>query len=66
MQNIGENIRKLREQQGISQQRLAELVRCSVSTIAGWERGEHQPSRYGKEKLAHVLNTTVETLEKGE
>lgn len=66
MPNIGESIRKLRENKGLSQQQLAELVRCSVSTIAGWERNEHQPSRYGKEKLAHVLDTTVEILEKGE
>jgi transcriptional regulator with XRE-family HTH domain len=64
MPNIGENIRKLREQNNLSQQALAERMRCSVSTIAGWERGEHRPSRYGKEKLASIFGVETEELER--
>lgn len=63
MPHIGDNIKRLREAKGLSQQELAELVRCSLSAISSWEQGKHAPSRYGKAKLAQVFGVTVKELE---
>lgn len=40
---IGENIRKLRREKGITQERLAEHLNISTQAVSKWERGETLP-----------------------
>jgi len=37
---IGQRIKELREQRGITQQKLAEQLGCSQATIAEWENNQ--------------------------
>lgn len=40
---IGARIRKYREQLGMSQKKLAELIRVSNSRVSNWEQGINRP-----------------------
>jgi transcriptional regulator with XRE-family HTH domain len=51
MVNIGKNIKKFREKEGISQDRLSKLADISSNTVA-------------KIELDHSPNPTIETLQK--
>lgn len=41
--SIGENIRKRREAQGISQKTLAEAIGSGENTVSGWEKNKNSP-----------------------
>lgn len=64
MQNIlGEKIRRLRKEKGLTLDRLAELAESSKSYI--WELENKSPPRPSAEKLAKIaekLDTTLEFL----
>ncbi|MBR2296808.1 MAG: helix-turn-helix transcriptional regulator, partial [Clostridia bacterium] len=40
---IGENIKRLRKQKGITQEKLAEAINVSVAAVSKWERDETYP-----------------------
>ena len=46
MRNIGENIKKYREEKGYTRRQLAELIGMSYNTVRTYERGEVKPSPY--------------------
>lgn len=62
MSHIGERIRKLREEQGISQQALANAIGVQQSTISEIERGSNQPSWKTLHKLAQFFDVQPSNL----
>ncbi|RMG91795.1 MAG: helix-turn-helix domain-containing protein [Zetaproteobacteria bacterium] len=68
MQAIGERIKRLREQQGLSQRALAEASGISAAALSQLESGQTSPSVATLEKLADGLGIAVAAffLEPGE
>lgn len=60
---FAEWLRRLRKEQGLSQQNLAETLAVSQQTISLWERGLRKPSRRMEILLKHQLGITQEELE---
>lgn len=54
----GERIRTLREKNGMTQEKLAQIIGMSQNTVARWEREELAPRGTSLVKLAKALNTT--------
>ena len=52
---LGDRIKKLRSQTGLSQEKLAELMGCSAIFIFYIERGEKMPGIDNLIKLANIL-----------
>lgn len=59
---LGRRIAELRRDQGLTQERLAEAIGCSVEFISLVERGINAPSVAGLETFAEVLNVEVRDL----
>jgi len=55
-------IRKIREQRGLSQAKLAELIGATQSGIGKYERAERQVTLPVLEKIAEALQCTVADL----
>jgi transcriptional regulator with XRE-family HTH domain len=53
-EKLGERIREYRRIRGLSREKLAERSGIDPTTLAGWERGEHRPTR----KLLGKVKTT--------
>ena len=62
--NVGENIRRIREKQGMAQCDLAQKVGVSQPMICQYERGLRGPSLQTGFLIAEVLGCTVEDLMK--
>ena len=58
----GEKIKQYRKRNGITQEKLAELVDVSLTSIRRWEWGENVPNLKYIQKLAEVLNITPDDL----
>lgn len=52
---VGRNLRAIREQRGVSQERMAELVGVHRTYYGGLERGERNLSLQSLERLAEIL-----------
>ncbi len=59
---IGQRIKKLREQLGVNQQKLAELLEVSRPAISQIENGERKISADELIKLSEIFNLSVESL----
>lgn len=59
---IGENIRKYREAQRLSQEKLGEMVEISEKTISAYECGTRKVPAYKLGNIAHALGVTVDDL----
>ena len=55
MSSIGERIRNLRKNNGMSQRKLADLMELNHSAICKMANGKSDPSRKNAEKLAHIF-----------
>lgn len=55
-------IRQTREQQGLSQKRLAELLGVSQPTVSDWESGRKNPTLDNLTKIAELLGCSVDSL----
>ena len=55
MSSIGDRIRNLRKNNGMSQRKLADLMELNHSSICKMENGKSYPSRKNAEKLAHIF-----------
>ncbi|MDP3769671.1 MAG: helix-turn-helix transcriptional regulator [bacterium] len=63
MSTIGKNIKKLREQKAISQDRLSKLADISLNTIAKLELDDNQnPTIDTLSKIAKALEVKVDDL----
>jgi transcriptional regulator with XRE-family HTH domain len=60
---FGEQVRRLRAQQGLSQRDLAKLVGLSQAQISFHEKGEDLPGPAIRPKYARALGITLEQLE---
>ena len=60
--NIGENIRRRREQLGLSQEALAEKLNTSRQTINNWENEYTSPDASSIKSLCDALNCDVNYL----
>ena len=60
--NFGENLKQIREESKLSQQELARELEVSQSTIAMWEASQRTPKLGELNRLARVLNITVNRL----
>ena len=56
-ENIAEELKKLRQQQGWSQEDLARNLGVSFATVNRWENGKTKPSRLAQEKIKQVTYT---------
>ncbi len=59
---FAENLRKLREERGLSQKQLGNLMFVNHSTIARWENGTRLPDAAMILRLARCLGVDVNTL----
>jgi len=50
-EKLGDKIREYRRIQGLSQKKFAEQLQVDQTTLAGWERGEHWPSKKLLDKI---------------
>ena len=56
------NIKVFREEKGLSQKRIAELMSVSQQAVARWESGEVNPRADILPRLARVLGCTIDAL----
>jgi transcriptional regulator with XRE-family HTH domain len=59
---LGEALRRLRQEAGISQEQLAERAATDLSQVGGIERGLRNPSYATLVRLAAALGTTAGTI----
>ena len=65
LKKFGDRVQSLRNQAGISQEKLAELAEMHRTYISGIERGERNVSLINIMRLANALNLSVSKLMKG-
>ncbi|MBO5439541.1 MAG: helix-turn-helix transcriptional regulator [Treponema sp.] len=63
---IGDRIKELRNQNNISQQRLADLLNLTQQAIGKWEKGISEPNIEAIIKMSKIFNVTVSYLILGE
>ena len=56
------NLKQLRHERGYSQQKLAQKLNVSRSTVAMWETGSSEPSLQMIQRIADVLSVSVAEL----
>ena len=61
-ERFGRKLRKLREEKGISQEKLAELAELHRTYVSGVERGERNISLINIERLAKALDVPMADL----
>lgn len=63
---VGTNIKKFREEKGYRQDDLAEQLHVTRQAVSNWENGKTQPDLETLQKIAQVLEVSVEELIYGE
>lgn len=59
---LGENIRTIRKEQGLSQEELAERIHVVRQTVSKWEKGLSVPDAELLEALSEVLAKKLEEI----
>ena len=62
MSTLGENIKELRVQNGLSQQKFAKLMNTTQQRVSEWECNKIEPSFYNIIKILKIFNITFEEL----
>ena len=65
MQAFAENLKSVRESNGLSQKQLAEAMSTSQQRVSEWECGKVEPSLHSLIKLIKILNSSFEELTDG-
>lgn len=60
--NIGENIKKLRAEKGVTQEQLADHLSITYQSVSKWERGETSPDLYFIPKIADFFDISIDEL----
>ncbi|MCR5068103.1 MAG: helix-turn-helix domain-containing protein [Erysipelotrichaceae bacterium] len=60
--SLGNNIRRLREEHGMTQENLAEELGVSFQAVSCWEREEYNPDLPKLSKMARIFDVSVNTL----
>lgn len=60
--SIGANIRRLREERGLTQEKLAEKINVTFQAVSSWEREEYKPDTDNLLRLAQVLDVSVSAI----
>ncbi|MCL2848342.1 MAG: helix-turn-helix domain-containing protein [Firmicutes bacterium] len=60
--SLGEKIKFLREEKGITQQMLADVFNINRVTITGYEIGRRIPDVFTLKKIADILDVTIDYL----
>ena len=55
-QSLAERLKVQRERLGLSQKRLAALLRTDQSNLAGWEMGAHRPTKRSMDLISQFLS----------
>lgn len=55
-------IKQIREEKGVSQRQLAEIVGVSAVTVLNWENGIYDPSAKDLVKLSRALGVSIDYL----
>ncbi len=63
---IGQQIKKHRNEQSLSQEMLAERIYVSRQTISNWENGKSYPDIHSLILLSEVFQTSIDNLIKGD
>lgn len=59
---LGSNVRKIRKEMGLSQEKLAELTRVDPKSIVAIESGKRNPTLKTINKLAKALGVSAKQL----
>ena len=59
---VGQKIKMLRKEKGITQKELAEITRIAEITIRQYEAGKYIPKTKNLTKIAHALDSTIGEL----
>ena len=59
---MGEKIKQLREQKGLTQYELAEKIGCGKHNISTWELGKYEPLLANVVALADFFNVSIDEL----
>ena len=59
---VGENIRRIRKQRGLTLQQLGDEIGVSEAYIRAYESGRRNPKQKNLEAIANALHVNVETL----
>lgn len=62
MAEFGENVRRLREAKGLTQQSLADELYVTRQAVSRWEGGSRYPDLMTAKKLASALGSTMDAL----
>ena len=62
MSKVGHNIKKYREQKGITQEELAEQLSVTRQTVSSWETGRTEPDIETLHRIGACLDVTIEEL----
>lgn len=66
MVEFGEKVKQVREEQGLTQQSLAERLYVTRQAVSRWECGARYPDLLTAKKLAVILNVSLDELLSGE
>lgn len=66
MVEFGEKLKKVKEEQGLTQQSLAERLYVTRQAVSRWECGARYPDLLTAKKIATILNVSLDELLSGE
>lgn len=66
MVEFGEKLKQLREEKGMTQQALGEMLYVTRQAVSRWECGARYPDLLTAKKIAKILDVTVDELLSGE
>ena len=64
--DFGEKIKTLREEKGMTQQKLADQLYVTRATVSRWESGSRYPDILTTKSLADIFGTSIDELVSGE
>ena len=62
MMNFAKNLKKLRQDNNLSQEDIAEKLNTSFKTVSHWETGYSEPSLTQLEKLSKIFDVSIDEL----